>query len=193
MPGESVKEGQWYTEGLQCSQTHTAHFSCFTFFHALFLFCVTLAPTTHLFFFRQKKKKKLLSLFARSFTLWEQQTGLHSRSLENYSSPASFHHDPRLSLLGSLSLLTRWNETQSPEEAVPVIRLKWAKKNGGDYLILDRLNYLDWECKRGGDASLAPRAKRNIVWGREGKKGRVLDRIIFLQHCHLCQWGPAWY
>lgn len=145
------------------------------------------------FLFQTKKKKKLLSLFARSFTLWEQQTGLHSRSLENYSSPASFHHDPRLSLLGSLSLLTRWNETQSPEEAVPVIRLKWAKKNGGDYLILDRLNYLDWECKRGGDASLAPRAKRNIVWGREGKKGRVLDRIIFLQHCHLCQWGPAWY
>lgn len=72
-------------------------------------------------------------------------------------------------------------------------KVKMGRKNGGDYLILDRLNYLDWECKRGGDASLAPRAKRKIVWGREGKKGRVLDRIIFLQHCHLCQWGPAWY
>ncbi len=95
---------------------------------------MTLAPNIHLFFFRQK------SLFAHSFTLWEQQTVFTPHSLENYSSPASFHLDPRLSLLGSLSLsltlslslslslLTRWNKTRSPEEAAPVIRLKWAEK-----------------------------------------------------------------
>lgn len=141
-------------------------------------FTHTHTPTIHIALSRHKKTP---CLFARSFTLWEQQTVFTPHSLENYLSPASFHPDPRLSLLGSLSLsfLTRWNETRSPEEAAPVIRLKWAEKNGGDYLILDRLNYLDWECKRGGDASLAPRAKRKMVWGREGKRGRGLDRIIF--------------
>lgn len=184
MPGESVKKGHRgvpvFTNSYSTTFSHT--------------FSQTNTPTIHDVLSWHKKNPPCL--FARSFTLWEQPTVFTPHSLENYLSPASFHPDPRLSLLGSLSLSLSFNKVK--RDSVPwgssaSDKVKMGRKNGGDYLILDRLNYLDWECKRGGDASLAPRAKRKMVWGREGKKGRGWTESFFLQHCHLCQWGPAWY
>lgn len=135
-----------------------------------------LAPNIHLFSFRQKCS--LACLPTRSHC--ENNKVFTPHSLENYSSPASFHPDPRLSLLGSLSLSLSLNKVK--QDSVPwggsasdKVKMGW--KNGGDYLILDRLNYLDWECKRGGDAGLAPRAKKKDSvrerWKERKKAGQI--------------------
>lgn len=128
-------------------------------FHAFFLFCVTLAPAIHPFFFRQKKKK-LLSLFACSFTLWEQQTGLHSLLLRELFVTRLVSPQSQVIALGLPLSLNKVKRDSVPWGGSASDKVKMGRKNGGDYLILDRLNYLDWECKRGGDASLAPRAKK---------------------------------
>lgn len=127
-------------------------------FHARFLFLWPLLQLSTLSF--SDKKKKLLSLFACSFTLWEQQTGLHSLLLRELFVTRLVSPQSQVIALGLPLSLNKVKRDSVPWGGSASDKVKMGRKNGGDYLILDRLNYLDWECKRGGDAGLAPRGKK---------------------------------
>lgn len=111
------------------------------------LLCLILYLEPHFF-----RRKKAPSLFARSFT-WSQR----EHRTESFLSvaPRTIRHPPCSARSEVLALGLPFSLNKVKRDSVPwgssaSDKVKMGRKNGGDYLILDRLNYLDWEHKRVG-------------------------------------------